>query len=120
MHSNSVSFTTGTDANDSNSEPSRETESSESGSDTSTVSEGDIPISRSCRECPVQVIREHHEEVAEDERIQPVEQERPCPCPHMRNHPPEGQDVGEVEAEESNDMIDGPGLCKVKVAKDVL
>jgi hypothetical protein len=103
---------TGTDADDSDSEPSGATESSGSSSDTSTVSEGEIPIPRSRRECPVRVIRGRHEEVAEDERIQPVERERPHPRPLMRSRPPESQDIGEVEAEESNDMIDGPGALQ--------
>ena len=100
---------TGTDADHSDSEPLGPTESSWSSSDTSTVSEGEIPIPRSHQEHPVWVIQGHHEEVAEDKRIQPVEWECPHPHPHMYNCPPKSQDIGEVEAEESNDMIDGPG-----------
>jgi hypothetical protein len=47
-----------------------------------------------------------HEEVAEDERIQLVERERPPPRPRprMHNRPPESQDIREVKAEQSGDM----------------
>ena len=58
------------------------------------------------------MIRGRHEEVAEDERIQPVERERPRPRPRMHNRPPESQDIGEVEAEQSGDMDDGPGALR--------
>lgn len=98
----------GTDADDSDSEPLEPTESSGSSSDTITVSKGEIPMPRSRRECPIQVIRGHHKEVAEDERIQPAEQlcprPRPRPHPHMRNRPHESQDIREIEAKESSDM----------------
>ena len=98
----------GTDADDSDSEPLEPTESSGSSSNTSTVSEGEIPMPRSRRERPIRVIRGHHKEVAEDERIQPAEQlrPRPHPRPHPRmcNRPPESQDIREIEAEESSDM----------------
>ena len=30
----------------------------------------------------------------------------------MHNHPPERQDIGEVEAEQSSDMDDGPGALQ--------
>ena len=42
------------------------TESSRSSSDTSTVSEGEIPMPRSRRERPIRVIRGHYEDLAED------------------------------------------------------
>ena len=100
----------GTDADDSDLEPFEATESSGSSSDTSTVSEWEIPMPRSHQEHPIWVIRGHNEEVAENERIQPAEQLCPHPHPHphphpgMCNCPPESQDIREVEAEESSDM----------------